>query len=45
MIIKDFDISKLKLEDRQKSELLGNTVLFLLRQKNGLLINTPKQIR
>lgn len=34
MIVKDFDISKLKLKEQWISESLGTTILFLLRQKN-----------
>lgn len=42
MIVKDFDISKLKLEDRWKSELLGNTVLFFIAPKEWIVDKYPE---
>lgn len=42
MIINDFDISKLELEDRWDSELLGNTVLFFNAPKEWIADKYPK---
>lgn len=42
MIVKDFDISKLKLEDQWESELLGNTVLFFIAPKEWIADRYPE---